>query len=182
MPSHGVVGDAKHMNAQAHVCACQLRLGFPPPPVKRRPRLSYQLNGIEWWPSPRISWSHPYQKLRLRTSSSPLSSARPDCEDTGPLEPLPRVSSLLAWGLNSAAEWCGVPRRSRGPQQHNERGARGALAHMENVPPKLLHCRSRKATSSPMSPRKARWRVPFSGLLPGALGIRSSSRCLALVS
>ena len=37
-----------------------------------------------------------------------------------------------------AADCVQVPRLSRGPQPHNGRGAHGALAHVENVPPGAL--------------------------------------------
>ena len=48
MLSHGVVEDAKHMNAQACVCACQLRLHFFPG-SETLPQ-GFHGNDIEWWP------------------------------------------------------------------------------------------------------------------------------------
>ena len=84
---------------------------------------------------------------------SPFPSAPPDCEDRGrlgPLGPLPPVRSVWDAGLRSRRLDSGVvpvPCLSLGPQPHNERGARGALAHLENVPPgalaEVLHRRPR---------------------------------------
>ena len=90
---------------------------------------------------PRLFWSHPYQSPRLRGSShlwSPLPSAPPDCKDPGRLGPLPPVrpvwdEGFLSRPLNSVV--VPMPCLSQGPQPHNERGARGDRAHMENVPP-----------------------------------------------
>ena len=44
--SHGVVEDAKHTNAQARACACQLRLHFFPR-CETLPQV-LQGNGMEW--------------------------------------------------------------------------------------------------------------------------------------
>ena len=48
MLSYTVIEDAKHMNAQARVCTCQLRL-YLFPGCETLPQV-IQRNGIEWWP------------------------------------------------------------------------------------------------------------------------------------
>ena len=49
MLSYSAVEDGKHMNAQARMCTCQVRLYFFPR-SEMLPQV-IQRNGIEWWPN-----------------------------------------------------------------------------------------------------------------------------------
>ena len=140
MLSHSAVEDAEHMNAQARMCACQLRLHFfsrlrtvaSGHPSKRR-------QVVALYPG----CSDPIRNKTLGCAGPrrlwfPLPSSRLGCGDPDPLGPPPPVRPALGAGLRSCLLDSGVvpvPRLSRGRRPHNEREARGVLAHMERVPP-----------------------------------------------
>ena len=152
------------MNAQARMCACQLRLYFFPG-CESLPQVIHR-NGAKWWPYTQAvlipsvpkpsaaqvlvaydSPSHPFiiHSLQVTIKTNLLAelkhqapSSRPGCGDPDSLRPPPPARPVLGAELRSWLLGSGVvpvPRLSRGRRPHNEREARGVLAHMERVPP-----------------------------------------------
>ena len=71
-------------------------------PVAKRCCRSSKATISSGGPKPRLFWSHPYQRPRLRSPRrlrSPLPSARPGCEDPGPPGLLPRMRPVSCVGL-----------------------------------------------------------------------------------
>lgn len=176
------IEDVEHGSAQARVCAHQPQPHFIPG-CGALPQFIHG-NGTEWRPStPRRFWSHPYQRAPgcVRPASPvvpPPTPALTDCEDPGPpktscLQSAPSWSAGLS-AVVTAGQRSGRRNRLREPQPHNERGARGVLAHAEHAPPGagagVLHDGPRTSRLLRRCPRKTRGRVPFPGLLPAALG------------
>ena len=58
MLSHGVGADAKHVNAQARVCAYQVRLYFFPG-SEALPQIIKEMVSRDC-PTPKLFWSNPY--------------------------------------------------------------------------------------------------------------------------
>ena len=138
-----MVEDAKYMNAQARMCACQLWLYFsrlqnvdPGPPIRlvrlRRPGSAWtaasSASCLECW-APQLTAGQ-----RNGAGAAPLARAS---------------TTQRAWST-----WRPCPHRKR-----------TARCPSWSVMPQTPH-----ATPPLVSPRKARGRVPLAKLLPGALG------------
>ena len=166
------------MNAQVRMYACQLRLYFFPGCVTLYQVI--QRNGIEWWPYPRLFWSHPYLSPRLRRSSSPTVLC--------PIHPPQWRRPGSAWTADSSASrlGCWAPQLTVGHRscvgslllasvsttqqawsawRPCARGKRTARCPSWNVTPQIPH-----AISPLVSPRRVRGRVPFQYLHLGTLG------------
>ena len=102
MLSHGVVEDAEHMNAQARMCACQLRLHFFSG-CESLPQVIHR-NGVKWWPYAQAvlipSVPKPSAAQVLVAYGSPSHPPGP-VTDPDPLGPPPPVRPVLGAGLRS---------------------------------------------------------------------------------
>ena len=137
MLSHSVDEDAKHMNAQARVCACHLRLHFfsycetlpqGHPTQRRRVAALYPgyfdpiLTKAPGCVGPRRLWC-------------PLPSCRPDCGGPDPLGPLLPVRPVvrgcwapqLAAGQRSGADAAPLARASTTQQ------FRSTICHLQSI-------------------------------------------------
>ena len=117
MLSHGVVEDAEHMNAQACICTCQLRLHFFPG-CESLPKVIHR-NGVKWWPYAQAvlipSIPKPSAAQVLVAYGSPSYPPGSVAETWVRLDR--RLQCVPSWVLGStvgcrAAEWCHAARVS----------------------------------------------------------------------
>ena len=160
------------------MCSCQLRLHFLLEIEQRCPRSSkgtassggpicpgYFVPSVPKSPASQVlvSFGLPSHPRRPIAETRVNLDRCLQCVPSG----MPR-SAVGRW----TAEWCRC-RLARQGLNHttSERGARGALAHMENVPPRTLAQALHRRPRTPLhlhvvSSRKSRGRVPFPVLLP----------------
>ena len=127
------------MNSQARMCACQLRLHFFPG-CESLPQVIHR-HGVKWWPYTQAVLIPPVPKPSAAQvlvaygcpSHPPGLVAETRIRLDLRLQCVPSWVQLRSWLLGSGV--VPVTRLSRGPRPHNEREARGVLAHMESVPP-----------------------------------------------
>ena len=111
MLSHSVVEDAVHMNSQARMCACQLRLHIFPG-CESLSQVIHR-NGVKWWPYTQAilisSVPKPSAAQVLVAYGSPSHPPGPVAETRIRLGR--RLQCVPSWVLGSAvgcwvAEWC----------------------------------------------------------------------------
>ena len=178
MLSHGVVKNAKSMNAYRRVGAHSCCTCFPV--ARRCPRSSKEAVSSSG-STLRLFESHPY---RSPPAAEFLVAYAPPSH---PRDPIVKtlvcldccLQCILSWALGSAidcgiAEWCRC-HTSREGLNHT-----ASVEHVEHVAPlpawkpqpsvPELECYTTdpvRTTPLRVSPRKARWRVPSPGPLPG---------------
>ena len=176
--SQRAVEHVKYIKPQTRMCTNQLRLYFFPG-SKCCPRCSNE-SASSGGPIPRLVWSHSYQSLRLRRSSSPM--VPPPIR----LVPVRRAGSARTVVTSPSRLWCWAPQLTVG-----QRSGVGAafLARASTTQRAWITCcpcphgkdtawcpswsvnlQTPHAVPPPVSPRKARGHRPLPGLFPGALG------------
>ena len=117
MLSHSVVEDAVHMNSQARMCACQLRLHIFPG-CESLSQVIHR-NGVKWWPYTQAilisSVPKPSAAQVLVAYGSPSYPPGSVAETWVRLDR--RLQCVPSWVLGStvgcrAAEWCHAARVS----------------------------------------------------------------------